>query len=455
MNQVDWQRRRDILRCVICFGIIIWAIWLLVSQFVEAIFLLLLSMAVAFLITPAVNMLTRWRIPRLLAAIIVYLIVLAAIVGFSYALIFSLISQVQNLSTTVQVFIQDAPTKFSNFINFIEKQGQIPPANVDAAIGQIQGQVTNFAKDAVQNALNILLFITQTFLNFLIVIVVSFYLTLDGTRIRDSLISIVPRRSLPHVLLFEDSLNRVVGNYIRGQLTLALIIGVLTSVVCLITGLGQFALIFGILGFLFETIPMIGPFLASISPILTSMLLGHPFTMTLEIVVLFIIIQAIESNVLGPRIVGHAVGLHPVASILALLVFAHLFSISFGAFGGAIGALVATPIIAATWVVIASIYRSMRGETPDQILARKRAPWTLHRPSLPSSIRFRPPTGWGRGRTSTLPAVANTESQPEDEERDDDKRVFDESREDVLDEDHGQTLPASVVSEPVIPEQDK
>ncbi len=82
------------------------------------------------------------------------------------------------------------------------------------------------------NALNILFILSNLFINIALVTVLSFYLTLDGKRIRDSIISIVPKRSLSNVLLFEDALNRVVGNYIRGQLTLALIIGICAGGIC-------------------------------------------------------------------------------------------------------------------------------------------------------------------------------------------------------------------------------
>src|SRR5438034_4544590 len=121
---------------------------------------------------------------------------------------------------------------------------------------------------------------------------------------------------------------------------------------------------------------MVGPALASIPAILISLLLPDPFPRTYVILVYFIIIQLIESNILGPRIVGHAVGLHPVASILALLVGAKLF--------GAFGALLATPVVAAGWVVIASIYHSARGVHTDQMLSHKRPSWrvTIHSPNV-------------------------------------------------------------------------
>ncbi len=390
MNRVNWREKRDMLICVICFGIIIWAGWNLLNQFVEAVLLLLLSMAIAFLITPAVNFLVNDYTPRLVATLIVYIVGLVVIGAIGYLLIFSLVNQVQQFSNTIISFFSNLPTHIGSLVNLLERGG-IPKASIDTAITQVQNQVEGFATAAALNAVNIVLLLTNAFLNILIIIVISFYLTLDGKRIRDSIVNVIPRRSRPTVLLFEDALDRVVGNYIRGQLVLALIVGGLTTLVCVVTGLGQFALIFGFLGFLFETIPMVGPGLASIAPIVASLLLPGPFPRTLIIIACFIGIQAIESNILGPRIVGHAVGLHPVVSIMALLIFARLFGSSFGAFGGAVGALVATPIVAAAWVVIASIYRSMRGETAEQIMAHKRAPWELPHPTLVSRLRRRPP----------------------------------------------------------------
>ncbi len=371
MGQVNWQRTRDILICVICIGLIFWASWSVLGQFVDAILILLLSMAIAFLVTPAVNFLVKNGLPRLLAAFFVYVIVLAVLAGLFYELVFSLIQQVQAVSDTVVAFFNNLPGWYGQVYTFLLKQG-IPQTNIDAAVNQIRDQAVTFARSAATNALNILFILSNLFINIALVTVLSFYLTLDGKRIRDSIISIVPKRSLSNVLLFEDALNRVVGNYIRGQLTLALIIGICAGGICIVTGLGNYALIVGVLGFLFETIPMVGPFLASIPAILLSLLLPDPFPRTFWIIALFIIVQMLESNVLGPRIVGHAVGLHPVAAIMALLVGAKMF--------GALGALLATPVVAVSWVVIASIYRSARGESPDVMLANKRAPWTLRRP---------------------------------------------------------------------------
>jgi predicted PurR-regulated permease PerM len=372
MNQINWARTRDILICIICIGVIFWASWTVLGQFVEAIVILLIAMAIAFLLSPLVDFLVKYKIPRIVATLFVYILVLGAIGGLSYELVFTLIQQATAFSDTLYNFTLSLPKTFQETINFLEVQDHISPDRINTIISQIQDQAYSFAQSTASNAVTIVFLLTNAFVNILLVVVLSFYLTLDGKRIRDSLISLSPRRFLPNVLLFEDALNRVVGNYIRGQLTLALIVGIFTSLACVTTGLGDYALICGVLAFLFETIPMVGPSLASITPILLSLLLPDPFPRTFEIVVWFVVIQMLESNILGPRIVGHAVGLHPVAAILSLLVGAKLF--------GVFGALLATPVVAALWVVVASIYRSARGESADQILSRKRAPWTLRRP---------------------------------------------------------------------------
>ena len=342
------------------------------SQFVHAIILLLLAMAIAFLVTPLVNFLQR-SMPRVLAALIVFVVILAVLGALCYGLIFSLIQQITYFSNNLPSYIANLPTTYVTFQKWLLLQG-VSQVNINNTLAQLQSQVTYFLQNIVTNVLNIVFFVTDILINTLLVVVLSFYLTVDGKRIRNAIVGIAPKSWLPHVLLFEDALNRVVGNYIRGQLTLALIIGILAALGCSWFHMGNYALIVGVMAFLFETIPMVGPALASIPALLISLLLPNPFPNTLYVLIYFICVQMVESNILGPRIVGHAVGLHPVASILALIIGAQLF--------GAFGALLATPIVAAGWVVIASLYSSIRGESADTMIAtNRRTSWILKRES--------------------------------------------------------------------------
>jgi predicted PurR-regulated permease PerM len=410
MERVNWQRTRDILISIICIGIIIWFAWgLLLGVFVHTVVLLLLSLALAFLLTPAVNFLQKQGLPRVLATLIMYIVAIAVLGGLGYALTFSLIQQVQTFSSTIINFITNLPNEGTSLIDFLQHQG-IPNSSIQNALGQIQAYATEFARTTATNVLNIVVILTNTLIDIFIILVLGFYFTLDGKQVRDNLVSIVPKSWMTSVLTFEDALNRVVGNYIRGQLTLALIVGVLAGLGCTFLGLRSYALIVAVLAFIFETIPMVGPALASIPAILISLLLPDPFPRTLWIVAWFVGIQLIESNILGPRIVGHAVGLHPIASLLALIIFAQLF--------GPFGALIATPVVAATWVVIASLYRSAHGETADQMLANsRRTGWVIRR-----NRRRLPPAVKGREHPARVdgpsrPPEKGTASEADAEER--------------------------------------
>ncbi|MBO0779794.1 MAG: AI-2E family transporter [Ktedonobacteraceae bacterium] len=357
MNRIDWQRTRDILISIICLFVVLWGILTALGHFVEIVVVLVLALVLAFLITPLVNWIERRHVPRWLATLLAYLVVLGVAGTFGYGLVLVLVQQAVSFSRTVTGFATALPNTLRSFVLFLQGRG-VPLEYIQTAINRVQNQVYEFAGQLASNAVNVLLVLSNAFLNILLVLVISFYLVLDGRRIRNTMVSLVPRRWRSHLLLCEDALNHVAGGYVRGQLILALLIGCATALVCLATGLRSYALLCGLLAFLFETIPMIGPFLASITPIALSLLLPDPFPRTIVIVLCFIAIQLLESNILGPRIVGHAVGLHPIAAILTLLIGARLF--------GIFGALLATPIVGVAWVIVRSIYKAARETTTEE-----------------------------------------------------------------------------------------
>ena len=166
MGQINWQQRRDILISIICMGIIAWTLWNLVNQFIEAVFLLLLSMAIAFLITPVSNFLQKQGLPRVVATIIAYVFVLVLLGLFSYILVASFVNQVTGFSDTVVNFTKNIPERYSSFIKFLREQAGIPQVRIDQTLAQLNSQVTGFANAAVTNTINIIFILTTTFLNF-------------------------------------------------------------------------------------------------------------------------------------------------------------------------------------------------------------------------------------------------------------------------------------------------
>jgi predicted PurR-regulated permease PerM len=183
MDSTKWQRRRDILISIICIGVIVWVSWKVAGQFFDTIIILLLSMAIAFLLSPLVNFFTRYKVPRVVATVLVYVIVLAILGAIGYGLIFSLIQQVVLFSTTVQGFLQNAPTDISNLSSTLiaqANQAGITTDQIKQAVSSITSPLLSFATSLPTNVINIVTAIASALINILLVIVISFYLTVDG-----------------------------------------------------------------------------------------------------------------------------------------------------------------------------------------------------------------------------------------------------------------------------------
>jgi predicted PurR-regulated permease PerM len=146
-----------------------------------------------------------------------------------------------------------------------------------------------------------------------------------------------------------------VGGYIRGQLSLAVLVGLLVGV-----GMALFhvpyALLLGVVAFVLEFIPILGT-LAS-GAICTLLALTQGWLIALGVLVYFIVVHILEGDIIGPRIVGEAVGLHPIVSIAALVAGSELFGIW--------GALFASPIAGVLQALLVALWIQWRATHPEQ-----------------------------------------------------------------------------------------
>jgi len=159
-----------------------------------------------------------------------------------------------------------------------------------------------------------------------------------------------------------------------GIATLALaflLIGVATGLGMAVLGL-PYAVVLGVLAGLFELIPMFGPILSAVPAVLVAMFL--PFPTVIWVLLFFLVLQQVENNVLAPRISGHAVGLHPLGAMFALLAGFQLV--------GLLGGLFAVPVAGVVWVLITAGYRNAMAPPPpvrNWALSRWRRPANLPR----------------------------------------------------------------------------
>lgn len=180
----------------------------------------------------------------------------------------------------------------------------------------------------------------------IVVLVLSFYIIVEESAMKTLFQNIIPSE---HQELASDLLWRVtsrLGDWLRGQLTLGVVIGLLYFVAFTLMGL-PYALLLALFGGLLEFVPYLGPLVAGIPAVVIAATLS-PLHLLLAVGAM-VLIQQIENNVLVPKVMERAVGLNPIMSIVAVLIGAQLF--------GIVGALFAIPVATAVSVVSIELYQ--------------------------------------------------------------------------------------------------
>jgi predicted PurR-regulated permease PerM len=238
--------------------------------------------------------------------------------------------------------------------NSIDQHGL--PIDLHVVLGKALAQISTQGTTILDNAVSILTGTVNIIFDLVVVLIISVYLLADGGRFIGWLMGIVPEGRREQVWYFVNSLDRVLGGYIRGQLIVAITVGILAGVGCYALGV-PYALLIGIFALIAESIPVFGPVIASIPAILVA-LFSVPLLNKFLVVAWFIVIQQVEQNVVGPRITGRAVGIHPVVAMVAILIGVES--------AGIIGAFLAVPIAGLLQVVSREVYRVIILQRPMQ-----------------------------------------------------------------------------------------
>lgn len=347
-HAAKWARRRDmpiaILAWLVVGGLVIWAAsYIALSLLVVAIAALL-----AFALTPAVKLLQKWM-PRVIAVIIVYVFVLSGISLLLYAIVSTSIDQISTLATNIQIFLAD-PKKLASVGRFFARFGI-----TTAQLQEVLQIVVQQAGGIVGGAVPLLSGIANFILDVIIVAVLSIYLLLDGERAVSWLRHNAPMMQRERIHFFLDALERVIGGYIRGQLIMSSLIGLLVGVGMFLFGV-PYAVLLGVVAFILEFIPIIGTIISGILCVLIAF--SHGWLIAALVLAYFIIVHVLEGDILAPRIVGKAVGVHPAISLFALLAGAEVFGIW--------GAVLASPLAGIIQAVLVAIWQDWRTSHPEQ-----------------------------------------------------------------------------------------
>lgn len=311
-------RRVDIsYKTIIFITAFLLLLWIL-YHILDVILLFFVSLIFMSALAPMADKLVSWKIPRVLAIIILYLLVILVLTGILTVGFSPLVEQTSNLS-----------------LRLVEVVNNLLQTNlVDRSL--ISQELTNFSK----NLIGFLFSIVQNILGFISVAVITFYLLLDRGRLESYVANLFGKRQ-PQAERLIKRIEGKLGAWLRGQLFLSFLIGVLTYVGLLILGV-EFALPLAIIAGILEVVPVIGPII-SLVPAILSALAASPL-LALLVGGLYLAIQQMESHVIVPQVMKKAVGLNPLVIILAISAGGKLLGIA--------GALLAVPVTVVIQVVL-------------------------------------------------------------------------------------------------------
>ena len=301
------------------FLILLWLLWQ-VRQVILGLFVSVVLMAA---INPAIDRMERIKIPRVLSILFIYILILGVLGLIVAGIIPPLIDQTTTFISKVPSLIGEIP--------FIDKQ------IFDDQVRQLGSIPANLVKISVSIFTNII--------GIFALFVITFYLLLERKNLDHYLHILFGGDGEEKAERFIDKLEKKLGGWVRAELTLMVIVGVMSYLGLRLLGI-DFALPLALLAGIFEIIPNIGPVISAVPAILIGLAIS-PMT-ALAVGALYFLIQQVENSLIVPQIMAKETGVNPLVVIISLTVG---FKI-----GGVVGAILAIPVVLLGQIIASEIF---------------------------------------------------------------------------------------------------
>ncbi|WP_220209616.1 AI-2E family transporter [Reticulibacter mediterranei] len=347
-----WQRRffivLTLLGWIALFAVILW----IISKIITPIILIGFSALLAYLIFPLVRFFQR-HMTRILAILLSLLVVLAVVGLILYFVVVAAIQQFGLLIGIIQDFVLH-PENHALFRSGLEKLERLGISQNQIHIsGQ---QVIGYLQQTINGVFPLISGVFVTMISLLLVATVAVYFIVDGPRVINWWRYKTPLKYRGFINMFLNELDHSLGDFIRGEVLLATIMSIIVGLGAFIIGV-PYVFLLALIVFVCEFIPQIGSYISGAIGI--GFALTHSWETALIYGIFVTIMQGgLEGQILAPRILGGAVGLHPILSVFALLVGTTLF--------GLLGALFAAPAAGILQTFIRSFWDVWRERHPDQ-----------------------------------------------------------------------------------------
>jgi predicted PurR-regulated permease PerM len=305
---------------------------------------LAVALILVYVLNPLVSRMAR-RMPRIVAALVTYMVVLSLVgMGLSYL--------IPVVADQVTGFAGSLPGLVDRAVETLDGLGRRFNFRIDA-----QAALNAESQRAVLDYLGSLLSLTRGVFHFVLVVILgpilAFYLLVDLPKIQRGVVAMVPERRRVGFMSVMEKLGRAVGGFFRGQLLVSLFVGLASAIVLWAVGLPYWAVV-GLVTGLFNLIPFVGPWIGGIVAAFVAFTAIPPtggllhldpgWPLTIGSGIGLAIVQQIDNHILSPNIVARTVKLHPVTVMLALLAGGTLL--------GLWGMLLAVPSVAAAKILL-------------------------------------------------------------------------------------------------------
>ncbi|MEM7056732.1 MAG: AI-2E family transporter [Pseudomonadota bacterium] len=340
------------------------ALWFLA----DALLPFMLGMAIAYLTDPTADWLEAKGLSRVLATVVITVVSLGTIVLGLLLVIPIMADQVQDLIRKAPGYVDQVRNLAARWLPDLQAEGTF----LNTAAANLKENAQAWSGEFLQRVWSGGIALVNFMAVLLVTPVVSFYLLMDWDKLVEAIDDYLPREHRDTIHYLVKDLDRVLSGFVRGQLTVCMILGAFYAAALMIVGV-NFGLLIGVFAGLISFIPFVGSIVGGLLSVgVAAVQFWDDPVWIGAVLLIFVIGQAIEGNFLTPKLVGDKVGLHPVWLMFALSAFGVVF--------GFVGLLVAVPAAAAIGVAarfFAAQYKEGRlyqGTNPDLIAQDQSGP---------------------------------------------------------------------------------
>ena len=337
----------------VAIAVIGWVAWKVAVIFPP----LILAGAIVFILNPFISMLQRRGIPRLAGVALTYFGFMALVILLGLVMWPAVHDQGENLGDRWP----SIRAKMENWVDDRAASVKGTPFEFDRQkVTEAFSSTDVSVRDQIDRAAKVGVRVFHALLVMILTPIFAFYLLVDLPHLKQVADGLIPTAARPEVLVLARRMNAAVGGFFRGQLVVALIVGILVSIGLLVIGL-PFWLLIGMVAGFFNVIPLVGPYIGGIPALVIALTTKEPIT-ALWVILIMVTVQQIDNHFISPVVMHRVVKLHPVLVMLALLLG--------GTLGGFFGLLVAVPTAAILKILVGHLWRvHVLGQPIDQYAA--------------------------------------------------------------------------------------